>query len=214
MKKQGNNGGNAVASGKKKKRQNPHPTKILSLIAIFGISYFGLIILLLSLFDRDYNPISQAASDYGVGRFALEMNAGFFVAGLGIIAFALALNRTKWSSRAGSILLSFAGLVLIMDSYFTTNIEEGSPTMHGTIHGFGGLPFFISAPVGTLLASRRFGRKWLVTILSGMIVGFITIGANINAGGLGERLILLVIFSTVIVASLNILKSSKTGYLF
>src|SRR5260370_39085028 len=139
----------AVATGR---------SRVLAVISILGISYFGLTILLLSLFTTDYNPVSQAASDYGVGRFAIEMNLGFLVGGIGMIAFASAigLSRSVRRSRAGSALLLIAGLVLIMDSYFTTNIEGGPSTLHGMIHGLGGLIFFISTPIGILLISRKF----------------------------------------------------------
>ena len=54
-------------------------THALARVGVLGVSYFGLTILLLSLLDPDYNPISQAASDYGVGRFAIKMTLGFLV---------------------------------------------------------------------------------------------------------------------------------------
>ena len=137
----------------------PDRTRALARVAVLGVSYFGLTILLLSLLDPDYNPISQAASDYGVGRFAIEMNLGFLVGGVGLMAFAWALGRkgTNRRSKAGSTLFLIAGLVLIMDSYFTTNVEGGTVTLHGTIHGFGGFIFFITTPIGVLILSRKFG---------------------------------------------------------
>ena len=172
-------------------------------LAILGVSYFGLTILLLSLLDPDYNPISQAASDYGVGRFAIEVNLGFLVGGLGLIAFAWAVGRkgTPRSSKAGSMLFFIAGLVLIMDSYFTTNIEGGPATMHGTIHGFGGLIFFVSAPIGVLLVSRKFGRERLLMAAAGLIIGFALLAVNAGLSGLAERVILLVIFTSIIVTA-------------
>jgi hypothetical membrane protein len=188
-------------------------TRILSLVALFGVSYFGSVILLLSLLDTDYNPITQFASDYGVGRFAIIMNLGFLIGGIGICAFAIAnvLQKQRIKSRVGPAFLLVAGGVLIMDSYFTTNIEGGQATLHGTIHAFGGLFFFITAPLGILLVSRNVNpRRTLVTLI-GLVVGFIVLGAPDNASGLAERLILLVIFSSVIVASLDLYRNSKGG---
>jgi hypothetical membrane protein len=184
--------------------------RILSLIAIGGVSYFGLVILLLSLFDTDYNPITLAASDYGVGRFAVEMNVGFFVAGIGILAFSIAnvLQNARPKSKVGSAFLIVAGLVLIMDSYFTTNVAGSPSTLHGTIHGFGGFFFFISAPVGILLISRKIGRVRFLATLLGLVVGFVVLGAPDNASGLAERIVLLVIFSSIILASLDIYKNA------
>src|SRR5207253_4748651 len=136
MAKQGNSDGNLVAARESR-------TMILSSFIFWGF-LFGLVILLLSLLDTDYNPITQAASDYGVGRFAIEMNLGFFIAGIGMCAFALAnvLQKQRIKSRVGPAFLFIAGVVLVMDSYFTTNAEGGPATLHGTIHGFGGLFFF------------------------------------------------------------------------
>ncbi len=188
-------------------------TRILSLVAFFGISYFGLVILLLSLFDTDYNPITQFASDYGVGRLAIVMNLGFLIGGSGLCAFAIAnvLQKQRINSSLGPAFLFVAGGVLIMDSYFTTNIEGGPSSLHGTIHAFGGFFFFITAPLGILLVSRRASpRRTLVTLI-GLVIGFIVLGAPDNATGLAERLILLVIFSSVIVASLDLYKHSKSG---
>jgi Protein of unknown function (DUF998) len=184
--------------------------RVLAMVAILGVSYFGLTILLLSLLTTDYNPVSQLASDYGVGRFAIEMNLGFLIGGIGLIAFALSIGRI---SRAGSALLLIDGLVLIMDSYFTTNIEGAPATSHGTIHGFGGAIFFFTAPVGILLVSYRLGRSRFLITLVAFIIGVMFEIANsalsLNAGGLAERVILLVIFSSVIAASPSL---SKTAY--
>jgi hypothetical membrane protein len=180
-------------------------TRNLARVAIVGVSYFGLTILLLCVFDTEFNPITQAASDYGVGSFALEMNLGFFVGGIGLIAFAWAVSsrNTARRSRVGSVLFFVAGLVLIMDSYFTTNVEGGPSTLHGLIHGFGGFIFFITAPVGVLLVSRKFGRRRVLIAAMGLTVGFALLASNAGLSGLAERVILLVIFSSVVALARN-----------
>jgi hypothetical membrane protein len=181
-----------------------------TLVAVLGESYFALTVLLLSLFDSDYNPITQVASDYGVGRYAFEMNLGFFIGGIGLIAFALGLAKQhgRLRSRAGSVLLFLAGSVLVMDSYFTTSIEGTAPTLHATIHGFGGLIFFITAPVGVLLISRRTGRMRFSITLLALLVGFGLLVASsvlsLNAGGLAERIIIEAILWSVVFAAPNL----------
>jgi hypothetical protein len=183
---------------------------VLAWVWVTGVSYFGLTILLLSLLDADYSPISQAASDYGVGRFAIEMNLGFLLGGVGMIAFALVVGgrgAAAQRSRAGSALFFVAGLVLMMDSYFTTNMEGAPATLHGTIHGFGGFVFFITAPIGVLVVSRKFGRARVLAAAVGLVVGFAMLAANAGLSGLAERVILLVIFSSVIVAARGFTKS-------
>jgi hypothetical membrane protein len=204
MAKQGNGDTSLVAAKESR-------TRILSLVALSGVSYFGLVILLLSLLDTEYNPITLPASDYGVGRFAIAMNFGFLIAGIGICAFALAnvLQKQRVRSRVGPALLFVAGLALIMNSFFTTNAEGGPATLHGTIHAFGGFIFFTSAPIGVLLISRHVSRTRTITTLVGLIIGFIVLGLPYNASGLAERLILLMIFSSIIVASLSLYTNSK-----
>ena len=88
-----------------------------------------------------------------------------------------------------------------MDSYFTTNMEGGPATLHGTIHGFGGLVFFITAPIGVLVVSRKLGRARILVAAVGLIAGFAMLAVNAGLSGLAERVILLVIFSSVIVAA-------------
>ena len=180
--------------------------KIIAVAGALGTTYFGLTILALSLLDADYSPISQAASDYGVGRFALEMNLGFFIGGIGLITFASSIGRKSavLRSRAGSVLFFIASLMLFMDSYFTTNIEGGPATLHGTFHGFGGLVFFIAAPLGVILFSRKIGRAPLLAVTGGLIIGFSLLAFDPGLSGLAERVILLVIFSTVVFGSLEI----------
>lgn len=178
--------------------------RVAAVVGASGVAYFGLTILALSIFDGDYSPISQAASEYGVGRFAAEMNLGFLVGGIGFLAFAWAVSKKESviGSRAVAVLLFIAGLVLIMNSYFTTNPEGAPATLHGTIHGFGGLIFFITAPLAVVLLSRRFGRGAMVVTVACLALGFALLGAGAGLGGLAERVILLVIFTGVVIGSL------------
>lgn len=189
----------------------PDIQRILALVAMIGVSYFGLVILLLTLFDGEFNPITEAASDYGVGHFALAMNMGFFIAGVGFVAFALSYTICKMQakkSKIAPVFLVIAGLVLMMDSVFTTNLP-GQSSLHGTIHGFGGFFFFITAPIGSLLISRKQSlQEFLVTLVS-FIIGFAILGAPINESGLAERIVLLVIFSLVILNSVRLYRDSK-----
>jgi hypothetical membrane protein len=194
-------------------REN-NPIRALLIFSILAVSYFGLVILVLSLFDSDYSPVTEAASNYGVGRFGILMNLGFLMAGLGFLAFAIAYRKIKeeGKSRLGPGFLFFAGLILIMDSYFTTNLPNSPSTLHGTIHGLGGLFFFISAPVGILLVSRKIGRERFYATLLALLAGYVVLGVPLDVAGLGERLILLVIFVSMITFSLRLLEVSGSAY--
>lgn len=168
------------------------------------------------MFDTDYNPISQVASDYGVGRFAIEMNLGFLVGGIGLVAFAsasIAVRKMRRISIVGSSLLIIDGLVLAMDSFLHTDLEGAPHTPHGIIHSFGGAIFFFTVPVALLLVTYRFGRRrFLLTLAAFLLCLIFEIASSVtslNTGGLGERVILLVIFVSVIATSLGYLSGLR-----
>ena len=181
-------------------RRKARKDTILRLVSIIGVSYFLLTILLLSLFTSDFSAISQAASDYGIGPFAIEMNLGFLVAGIGVITFSTMIAQRI--SRAGSAILFVDGAVLCMNAFFTTNPEGAPATLHGTIHGIGGGIFFFTAPVAMLLVSRRQGSRRLLITAVALVIGvssFIASDAlSLDAGGLAERIMIVVIFSWVV----------------
>jgi hypothetical membrane protein len=187
-------------------------TRALALFTIFSVEYFGLVILAFSMFDQDYNPITLPASDYGVGRFALEMNLGFFLAGIGFIAFAVAnlRQRTERRSRVATGFLVVAGLVLTIDSYFHTNLQGQPADTGAVIHGFGGFFFFLTAPIGILLVARKLSRSSFLITLVALLIGFVILGAPDNAGGLAERVLLAVIFFSVILDTINLYSRSKS----
>lgn len=183
---------------------------LLGVIAVVGVSYFGLTILLLSLFTRDYSPITQVASLYGIGPFAVEMNLGFLLTGIGLIAFALAnaMQRKDRVSWAGSFLLVIDGLAFAMDSYFTTSPEGAQATLHNTIHGLGGAIIFFTAPIALLLVYSRLGRGKFLVVLAAFIIGVFFEVANsalsLNLGGLAERYLIYFILGSVLFASIGI----------
>lgn len=182
----------------------------LRFVAVVGPAYFALVVFLLSVFDPDYNAITQVASDYGVGRFALVMNSGFLVAGVALIAFAFgfALQSTGVRSRAGSLLFVIAGSVLMMDSFFTTDLEGTPQTLHGLIHGFGGFFFFLSAPMGLLLVTSRLDRRRFLIAVTAVIISFASLVLNaalsVGAGGLAERIVIELLLSSVVYAAFGL----------
>ena len=183
---------------------------LLFLIAVVAVSYFGLTILILSLISTDVNPITQVASLYGIGPYAVEMNLGFLIGGIGLIAFALAAAQI---SRVGALILSIDGLVLIVDSYFTTSPEGAPATLHNTIHSLGGAIYFFTAWVGIIMVSRKLGRRTFLPILAAIVFGIIFEIASsvLSAGGLGERVLLGAIFSSIVAGSLSLLIKSQSN---
>ncbi len=182
----------------------------LCLLAIAGVGYLGAVILILSLASGQYNPITQVASDYGVGTYAPEMNSGFFFAGVGVISLAAA-TLTSGGSRArkvGAALLFPAGLALVVNAFFQTDVEGAARTLHGTIHGLGGAVFFFTSPVGLLLIGWDLGRRRFALTLMAFVVGVALLALdgvlNLNGGGLAERVMILFVFASLVLTSAKV----------
>ena len=186
----------------------------LCALALAGVAYLGIVILVLSLTWSAYSPISQVASDYGVGAYASWMNSGFFLAGAGVIALAAVgvSSGTGRGVRRGSALLLLAGAALIVSAFFQTDIEGAATTFRGTVHSLAGIVFFITAPVALLLISHGYGRKRFVPTLGALLAAvslLAAIGAlGLDAGGLGERVVILVVFSALLLTSATFLKEA------
>jgi hypothetical protein len=182
---------------------------VLSALAILGVGYLGAVILVLSLTSAEYSPVTQVASDYGVGAFAPEMNSGFLLAGLGVLALALAILTSRSGvQRVGAAFLVPAGLALVVNAFFQTDLEGSASTLHGTIHGLGGVVFFVASPVGLLLISRGMGRLRFYLTLAAFVAAaaFLALdGAlGLDLAGLCERVMILFVFTSLILTSAKV----------
>jgi hypothetical membrane protein len=179
-----------------------------------GVGYLGAVILILSLAWTQYSPVTQVASDYGVGAFAPEMNAGFFLAGVGVISLAVAVIRSGATrgQKAGACLFLLDGLALAVNAFFQTDLEGAAGTLHGTIHAVGGVVFFFTSPVGILLVAHGFGRRWFRGALLSLALAVAALAGNgalgLNAGGLAERVLILVVFLSLILIAARIYREA------
>ena len=183
--------------------------RVLCLVAAAGFSYLGLVILLLSLLTNAYSPVSPAASDYGVGADAVWMNSGFFVAGVGMAGLAgtLVFSQEGRALRSGGALMLVSGAALIFDSLFATDIEGAPSTFHGDVHSVAGVAFFLLASLAVILISRGIGRNWFVSVSLGLLAALVFLALDgifaLDAGGLGERVVILVVFSSTIMIAVQ-----------
>lgn len=183
-------------------------------MAVGGIGYLDIVILALSLGTTEYSPVTQMASDYGVGGFAFWMNSGFFLAGVGFVSLGtvLAFSHRVRLQRAGGALLITAGVALLLSSVNATDIEGTTATVHGTIHGIVGVLFFLSAPIGLLMASRGFGTRWTAYTLAAFGVALLSLildsALGVGAAGLAERVVILVTFGSAILTALRTYRES------
>ena len=111
--------------------------RVLCAAAAVGVGYLGLVVLVLSLGSGVYDPVAQAAGDYGVGPYALEMNAGFLAAGVGVISLAavMVLSERSRVVKAGGALFVPAGLALAVDAFYQADV--GGPRRPSTAPSMG-----------------------------------------------------------------------------
>lgn len=181
----------------------------LCILAIVGVGYFGAIILALSFATGLYNPVTQFASDYGVGVYGPEMNSGFILAGIGVVSLSAAVLSSEMQrvQKAGGALLLFAGLALLASGCFQTDLEGAAPTLHGAVHNTAGVIFFLTSPVGLALITWGFGlRRFVVTLGAFILGGALAVAnssLNLNATGLSERVVILFVFSSLIFTAVS-----------
>ena len=183
---------------------------VLCLLTVAGVGYFGSVMLVLSIFWGQYSPVSQFASDYGVGAYGPEMNAGFLLAGAGVVSLAVVeLSEPGLQTKAGGLLLVLAGLALVVSGLNQTDIEGAAATFHGQVHNVAGVVFFLTSPVAVVLSSSRFGRRWFAVALSAVAGAAAFVVADgvleLGATGLAERLVILVVFASLILTSARLL---------
>jgi hypothetical membrane protein len=188
--------------------------KIVSLLAIVGIAYFGLTILVLHFEPTGYDPVRQVVSDYAVGPFAFEMELGFFAGGIGLVALAIAIAITDAprTFKFGVSALFIAGVSLVLVGVFPTDIEEAGTTLHGEIHLILALVVFGLTSIGILLVSYGRGRRWFLTTLSFLVISgvFVAVDAGLalNASGLAERFFILVLLAWQLRVSFDLFRNS------
>lgn len=185
-------------------------TRILSLVSLAGLSCFGLSVLFLHLAPTGYDPIRQAVSDYAVGPFGVFMAIGFFGGGVGVAALGVALLLAASPSRAfnvGTALVLVAGISLFLVGLFPTDLEGSATTFHGMVHSVLSQVVFSLGPIGMLLISFCYGKRWFgVSILIYAVTGaFLAANLALSLGqtGIAERFFILFLLCWWLTASIQ-----------
>ena len=168
--------------------------------------------MVLSLIPTPYSPVTQFASDYGVGAYGAEMNSGFFLGGAGVLSLAVAAisSGDSRAQKAGAACLLPAGLALLFSGFFQTDLEGAASTFHGAVHNAAGVVFFLASPVGLTLISKGMGRRKFAVTLAAFVAGLAFVVADgsmgLNATGLAERLVILFVFGSMLLTAAKLLK--------
>lgn len=164
-------------------------------------------------FQSTYDPLRNVVSDYAVGQYSTEMTLGFFAGGAGVVALALAIlfSQNGRTLKVGSSLLLVAGFALFTVGAFPTDLEGASTTVHGTVHSALSAVVFTLGPLGMLIVSHGYGRKWLLPTILAFVASSafaIVVQQLFGFTGLAERGIILVLLVWWTTASIHVLRSS------
>jgi hypothetical membrane protein len=198
------------------KTDSPPLARVSSAVALSGMVYFGLTVVALHFLPTGYDPITQAVSDYGVGRYAVWMNLAFFTFGIGIVALAISLTLFGVASRlgrAGIALLAIAGVCIFTIGFFPTDLEGTPTTATGRVHVNLSALAFIALVLGTPMLSQSFQRSealkrfYKSSMVLSLIVAVAFVIAVIGLSGLTERAFILTFYSWLSLTSFRIFKS-------
>ena len=179
----------------------------LALIAIGGIVYFVVAVVVLHFLRPEYNPINHAVSNYAVGPFGYLMTAAFYVLALSVFALALGLTRSialTNLSRVAVLILCLASVGMVVMGIFPGDVHALHPpaTITGVIHWTAAGISFLSIMIAAFLLSSRFrtDERWQAFQHRCFLLALAMVGALLLYGilalvgwiGMGQRIYIAV----------------------
>jgi uncharacterized protein DUF998 len=179
----------------------------LSQIAIGGIVYFVVAIIILHVLRPEYNPINHAVSNYAVGPYGYLMTAAFYTLALSVFALALGLARSMVltnQARVALLLLNIASVGMIVMGIFPGDVHALHPpaTVTGVIHWTAAGASFASIMIAAFILSRCFktDERWqafqrsTLVLAMAMVAALLAYGALALVGwiGVGQRVYIAV----------------------
>lgn len=176
----------------------------LSVIAMVGVAYFVVVLATFHLLRPDLDPIQRVGSNYAVGPYGLLMTIAFLTLAVSKFAFALGLYQGMTPAsrtRVGMILLGTAGLGVLVDAIFPTDVtpDDRPVTWIGIVHVVSAVIGFLCFLAAMFLVSQRFKKdeRWqsfsrpsfaLACATFAAFIAFQIIEANRTpVGGLAQR---------------------------
>ncbi len=178
----------------------------------------------------EYDRVADTVSTLAAGSHGWVQGVNFVVFGVLTMVFAVGLHRSIAPSRAGiagPAVLGVSAVANVVAAAFPVRLEADGTTYAPAGHLVGGMVFFSTAAVSLILLSRRLGKdpRWsglaAYTAISGVVavVGFVLMGALVmpddaplhEYAGLGQRTLLLVVFSCRLTLAVRLLHLSPGG---
>lgn len=189
-----------------------------ALISLLGSLVYVAVVAALHVLPTGYNPVHNAVSDYGVGKYAPLFRVSLWSSSLAVLALVGGLALGVGSPPLASSDLAFLGLVAVSrigESLFPTNVEGERLTRTGALHyifailTFGFTYAAISGMTPALVKLHPWhSDKGLLTWLAGaVLVGLILVVVTLlprlrRVFGLCERFFLLVTYAWLVLTAL------------
>jgi hypothetical protein len=201
-----------------------------AIIALVGVTYFTLAIVILHFLRPDHDPIRLPTSMYAVGPYGFLMTSAFLSMGLASFALVAGLYQGVSSSarsRIGLGLLGAWAVGVLIAMTFPIDLPGAPRTISGTIHRTNGPLAFLCVTAGTILVSRRFKHdaKWRscyrpaltlsAVMLAAFVGGGLSIAAETGLAGLAQRIDLVALVAWMLMTAAHLrsvaLASVPTG---
>ena len=188
----------------------------LAAVALAGVAYYVIAVVVLALLNPDMSPLAIPISGYQEGRHPLLAATTFFALATAVAALTLALRavlRRSWFAGPGLTMFWIAAAGRVIAGVF--------PDM--PMHAVGALMTFPWLSLGAVFLSLAPGSvpQWgalrlplliLALTICAMLLAWLTVFSARGLGGLGQRLYFAVLFAWMTVVALRIMKHSSVAF--
>ena len=111
--------------------------KLIALLALIGLVYFVVIIIVMHRLRPDYNPRSRYISEYAIGKYGPLAASSFVIYGLAILGLYLCLESVLpviAKSNTGLTLMAIWGVATVITGFFDVDLKDEPMSLHGTVH--------------------------------------------------------------------------------
>lgn len=192
-------------------------TETLLIIGVVTTVIFLATVIVEGRSRRGYDPVYHTASELSLGNRGWIQIANFLQMGVGMIAFALGMNRAL-DAVAGPVLLAIFGLGSIASGAFVPDALRGYPpeasegvTWHGQVHNAVGPVMFIAIFAAALTVAGRVEGAWQVyTVLTAVFGLALTVWTAVSFQrdsahtGLVQRGLLLVYLMWIVLLGIHL----------
>ncbi|MFB6253057.1 MAG: DUF998 domain-containing protein [Halobacteriaceae archaeon] len=200
--------------------------RTLSLAGVLGPVIFWIVIGILGILTPEYSAVTDVISDLGAvtAPFALIQRINFIILGLGILAFAIGLDRQfreSWRPWIGVILIGMFGVIGVMGAGIFQSNPTNPDSLTHMLHSIVSVIGFLAGLIGIPLTSWRLYKEnqWsgyqsrlIVIAITTIVIGSFGIFLASNGTswpGLGQRLFVGVLTGWIAYHSFSLYKLAR-----